>query len=459
MKNKLQAVLLLCAVLLLGLYGSLSAPKALAQVGANCWQPSGQKVSDGNGPSAADEGYDPTTGHCNSYVNIDYATRSGNTLYVQGEVFGGGITSSCVPPAGTDSIYYISEADGVAPYQNDFRNTTNVGSLNGYDAKGNTLTFDDVSVQTLAATGSDCTGPIDLDQGGGGAQEYDTFSYHIDMTGFTNGVPFTTYVHIVPSFNGTYQHNGQNVPYSDNYTQYTYQQCASMGWSTKEDCRDYWSYFTYTPTGLPPTTGTIKVTADRSASWKVYGNCTGTCTATNATSGTYSGQNPGTYTLEDPSGNSLGASGFSVDNSGTALNNPSSIFARIINTAEASSCAGYTCALSAGGTVAWNLHSSYCSLTVQSQVNGTNQALSGLNYTVNGGSGSPQTITSTPQTIQMPADPNSGSNFTATVTTEPSSWNSYSIDDNTTAPSATCLGGNTATITMKYLTRAKLNVQ
>jgi hypothetical protein len=480
MKNKIQAILIVSALLVVCSYGSFSVPKALADPGTWCDQPqNGQKVAAGNGPSASDESSNVNTGHCNSWVNIDSVTQSGTTLYVVGEIEGGGITSYCTPyndPNEQDP--YISEVDSVlaptfggsGPYAFDYKNSTGNASMYGYDGKGNQLTFDDISVDPAPSYSQACgTGPIDQDGGTGGYQEYASFTYHIDLSsGYQNGQTYTTYVHIIPGFNGTYEgHSQQSIDYSDNYQQYTYQQCAAMGWSTQEDCRDYWAYATFIPTGLAttPTTGTINVKSDRPTSWEI-GNC-GSCNAQSSTSATYSNVTGGqSYLITDSSGNNLNSSGFSISNNNPlVLQDKPSLLARVVHSVDAasSSCSnsGFTCYLAAGGTASFNLVSNYCSLTIQTQVNGANQALSGLNYTLSGGpSSGPQTLTSTPQTMSMVADPTNGSSFTVTKNTDPTSWHGYTLDptNSVTGTSVSCVGGNSTTITENYVTRATLQI-
>jgi hypothetical protein len=471
MKNRLW--IFLTIILIAGSFGiSIQPQKARADAGVGCFSPDGQKTQDGNGPNVQDmEGSRPDY-HCNSWVNIDYVQQSGNILNVYGTIEGCGILSFCESQQGGGTVPYVSEADGVLPetafsgpgsgysaYY--YPSVTNSSDIQAYDGQGNPVSLA-LEVGNVATTGDNCQGPIDYSYGGGGEQYYAAFSYQINLSsGYQNGHTYTTYIHIVPTNNGYYDFQWEEtpVPYTDNYQQYSYQQCAAMGWSSTEDCRDYWSYYRFTPTGLTPTvtTGTINVTADRSsASWNIIGaaNFSGT-----GTSKQYNGAQTGTYSITDAAYNPLSSDGYAVTNTGTALRN-TPLFARIINTAEASTCTtSYTCNLTAGGNINYNLASQYCSLTIQSKVNGTVQPLSGLNYYVNGLS--TPTITSTPQTIQILADPTKQSLVTVSDSAPPTSWNGYTLDSdpNNSLASVGCQGNSSATAWISYVTRAKLQVK
>jgi hypothetical protein len=240
----------------------------------------------------------------------------------------------------------------------------------------------------------------------------------------------------------------------------------SQTWN-QTPCNYLMSIVSFTVQHPQPTAGTIKVRADIATSWNVNG-CS-SCSGTNTTTGDYANEPANnTYKILDQNNLTLDHDGFTVDNLGSvpALRNPSSILARIINTAEASqdcSSDGWTCTLISNGTAQWNLHPQYCSMTVKTQVNGVDQPLSGLNYNVSDGvpGTTPQSYTSTPQTVQMLTDPTSpGSTFTLSDNPTVMNWNSYTLDFSgySTGNAVSCSGG-TGTIIENYLTRGKLLVQ
>ena len=459
--NFFKSVIAIFVFLAVGSYVVSHTSKAFADGGAPCMYSGDQKTADGNGPNTADQQGVAPAYHCNSSITITSETQSGNTITINGQIWGGGITAYCEFAGSTDQLAFPSEED---------RLSGDTNSLRAYDGNGN-LVNSTVNILVQGQAGQDCSsGPLDQQSLGNGQALEATFTYSFNVSsGYQSGQQYTTYVSMTPDVEGLYQtqyDTNNYATYRDNYNQYTYQQCIAMGWTSSEDCRDYWTYYRFTPT-VASGSGTLNVSADRPASWNIQGcPSNNTCSGTNLRSGSYSNEPAGVpYSITDLSGNSLAQSGFSADNIGTVLRNPASIFARIIKTAEASSCLpnGFTCDLSPGGQIVWNLHSQYCALTIKTQVNGNDTALSGLNYTVSGGPGnSPQTLTSTPQTYpQMIADPTSGSTFSLAINSDPSSSNGYSLDraNSVTGLSVPCQGGNTGVIIVNYSTRASLNVK
>jgi hypothetical protein len=220
-----------------------------------------------------------------------------------------------------------------------------------------------------------------------------------------------------------------------------------------------------------PANGTVTVTADRTANWQIGGQTAGASFSGSGTSGGPYSAPAGTYLLIDPTTQSY-PYGF-IDNPTFSLNGSPNIFASLVKTAEASSCGGWVCNLSAGGTVNYVLTTTTCNISVETNVDGNIASMSSLPMTFSGPLNS-YSYTSTPQTPYSIAD-SSGSTFTLTL---PSigSWSGYVTDyigtdvtasdgtitsypATTLSPNPACVAGGSLTFVAKYLTRAILLVQ
>ena len=221
--------------------------------------------------------------------------------------------------------------------------------------------------------------------------------------------------------------------------------------------------------------GTINVSADRSTSWEIIGGASLSGSGTFQTYPNEPASSAGTqYTIIDPSGYPMSVHGF-TDNPTFVMRNGDSLLARIVKSADASSCGipdEWSCYLTTGGSIDFVLSSTQCSITVQSTLDsGSPSAVAGLSYYVDGGpgSGTSATYTNTPQTFQMIADP-SGTIFTLDGFSPPSSvayagntsdLQSVTVDGNdvTSSDQWTCNGGDSMTFSANYISRAGINVQ
>jgi hypothetical protein len=215
--------------------------------------------------------------------------------------------------------------------------------------------------------------------------------------------------------------------------------------------------------------GTINVKADRSTSWFIHG-------ATNSLSGsgtaeTYTNVNPDKYIMTDVYGNT--PYGFS-DTPTTVGIDDRSFFASLFNKAYASSCTGWwTCILSSGGTVNYNLTYTTANVIVQASVNGTVAAVPSLLFTLNGPLNN-YSYSSTPQSVYPIADssgsiftlsfPSSGTDNAGTVidytgTDANCNGTIISYPWTTLNPNPVCPAGGNLTITAKYQERAGIQVR
>jgi len=221
---------------------------------------------------------------------------------------------------------------------------------------------------------------------------------------------------------------------------------------------------------VPAPTGTINVTADRTAKWQITGTDTGASFSGSGTSGGPYTAPADTYTMIDPTTQSS-PYGF-IDNPTYSLIGTPNIFASLIKTAEASSCGGWVCDLSASGAVHYDLTTTTCSVSVESSVNGNITNLSSLPIKFAGPLNN-YSYTSTPQAPYSIADA-SGSTFTLTLPST-GTWGKYTTDyvgtdvtsngtvtsysASTLSPNPDCAAGGSLTFVAKYLTRATLLVQ
>lgn len=449
-----KAVYILFVTVLFGSGLNFSVHKAAAHTGGdiNCTPPTyGEKYLAGNGYSAADANGTFPVNHCNSWINIESETQVGSNLVVSGEIFGGGINSVCTDEISGEQYDYISSVD-------DPLNTIPTA----YDGKANPI-VPTISTWQDPISGSCNQGPIDVGTTvTPGQQYYGQFSYTFSLAGYTGGQTYRAYIGMAPTVNGPYSNGGGiNTTYTDNYTKYTSSQCETNGWPSSEDCRDYWSYQDFVP--VAPASGTVAVNADRSTSWLIGGGSSYSGSGTSATYANSPASSSGTrYNLTDPYLNP--PYGF-TDNPTFVMRNTNSLLARIVKSAEASDCGNpdtWTCDLSTGGTITFNLSSTQCSITVQTTFNGGSPTAigGGLGYSVSGPVNSSSTYSNTSQTFDLVADP-SGTTFTLNGFPSTITYGGYTSDLASITPSNpyTCSGGSSMTFSANYVSRANINVQ
>ncbi len=203
------------------------------------------------------------------------------------------------------------------------------------------------------------------------------------------------------------------------------------------------------------TNGTINVNADISAaSWCAYSTphqWQGSGTSGNDPSAVAS-QSGTAYSLEDHAcDRDTHPYGFSVASHAT-YRNPPSILARVIKTAEASTCTDWICALTNGGTISYTLTSEYCKIYVNASINDpVSIGLAGVNFTVsnqapyiNSYSGTTGTITTSSQLLTDKNDPNA---------TPPSYPQTFDFQAGSLSPTIT-VSGNIADFSGYTITRA-----
>jgi hypothetical protein len=202
-------------------------------------------------------------------------------------------------------------------------------------------------------------------------------------------------------------------------------------------------------------TGTIKVHADiPQAAWCAYNSAhqwkdsgiSGTDPSAVAST------NGVTYNLEDYNCDSqTHPYGFSVAST-AVYRNPSSILARVIKTAEASTCNDWICALTNGGTISYALTPEYCKIYVNASLNDPNAAgLAGVNFEVesdapyiNSSSGTTGSVPVSIQLITDKKDPN------ATPPSYPQEFDFATAS----LPATITVGGNIADFSGYTVTRA-----
>jgi hypothetical protein len=215
--------------------------------------------------------------------------------------------------------------------------------------------------------------------------------------------------------------------------------------------------------------GTINVKADRNTSWVIQS--TTKSLPGSGTAETYTNIPQDKYVMTDQNGNS--PYGF-TDAPTTVGLNDNSFFAHFFNKAYASSCTGWwTCILSSGGTVNYNLTSTTANVIVQASVNGTVAAVPSLVFTLNGPLNN-YSYSSTPHSVYPIADssgsiftlsfPSSGTDNAGTVidytgTDANCNGTIISYPWTTLNPNPVCPAGGILTITAKYQERAGIQVR
>jgi len=411
------------ALMIFSLFGLGKAQLAHATAGIGCqgmlWYGTGQKVSAGQGPN-----YDTdANGHCDSAANIYDAQQNGNTYTFYGEMAGGGDTGYCsFPYDPADEMDYIASAE-----------VPSIGALVG--GKGESLSLGPVTVVSQAQVGG-CVGTYDTGIYYSGSQYYATFTYNIDLSGYSSQ-NYLTYLEINPG--------------GDSDTPKTYSQCVADNWADKY-CENFYSYWNFTPT---ISTGTINVHANiNAAAWCAYNSAhqwqaSGTSGSDPSAVASQSGT---PYSLDDYACElNTHPYGFSVASIAT-YHNPPSILARIIKTAEASTCTDWICALTNGGTISYTLTSEYCKIYVNASINDpASIGLAGVSFTVsnkapyiNSYSGTTGSSTTSFQLLTDKNDPN------ATPPSYPQDFDFATAS----LPATITVGGNTADFSGYTITRS-----
>lgn len=380
-------------------------------------------------------------------INSAVPNPADTSITITGSGTGSGSEVQCAqvnwnPDQGPPPITYTTIAQPIA--------FVSVGStLSATGGQGESLNATITSVANNTYQKILC-GSGELNQPGGAQLETFNFTYTINTSNYPNGT-YTTTVYLGNSYYPTPCVDGT----VGDITSICYPNSASATFTVKHSG------------------GTINVNADRLASWYIASQSGSYSNPSPSQSATYPNAPASTYTMYDAATQSTFPYGFADSPTTTGFRNNSSwIFASIIKRAEASQCEinGWTCVLSAGGVVNYNLTTTTCTVIIQTSVNGNVVNMS-LPLTYSGPLNS-YSYSSAPQSPYSIAD-SSGSTFTLTV---PSSgtWNGYaseyvgtdvsgsttiSYPSTTLSPNPVCSAGGNLTFTAKYMTRPALLVQ